>query len=150
MFPGYFASLDYNTQRRYQQNLKIDGEVIPDPYSLGETKWSEDLSKWPNLEFGDLYTYLIDSVGIFTKEKLKAYKSLEAHNYFFNGHVRTVPSHQTTVSSKFVVLTATVNPSQKAADKGHQAWVVLSRSDGSVKTAHCMVGFSQNIFKGLK
>ena len=28
--------------------------------------------------------------GLFTQEALKAYRSLEAYNYFFNGYVRTV------------------------------------------------------------
>ena len=46
--------------------------------------------KWPNLESGALYTYLTDSMGLFTKEKLRAYKSLEAYNYFYNGYVQTV------------------------------------------------------------
>ena len=25
-------------------------------------QWLDDVSRWPNLEFGDLYTYLIDSI----------------------------------------------------------------------------------------
>ena len=37
---------------------------------------------------------------------------------------------------------AKVNPSQKAADQGYEAWVILSKQDGSVNAAHfkCMAG----------
>ena len=72
----------------------------------------------------------------FIKEKLRAYKSLEAYKYFYNFF------YYPRESSKFVILSAKVNPSQKAADKAHQAWVVLCQHDGSVKSAHymCMTG----------
>ena len=43
---------------------------------------------WPELEFGDIYN-LIETKGVYTKEKLKAYKSLEAYNYYHNGYVQT-------------------------------------------------------------
>ena len=121
MIPGYFSSLDYNSQRRYAEKLNIDGERLPDPYRIDQDQWSEDVSNWPNLEFGDLYTYLIDSVGQFTKETLKAYKSLEAYNYFYNGYVQTVLNYQ---SSNFIILTVKVNPSQKAADNADRKSVV--------------------------
>ncbi len=48
------------------------------------------MTQWPELQFGDVYTNLINMEGQFTKEKLKAYKSLDAYNYFYNGYVRTV------------------------------------------------------------
>ena len=137
MSSDYFSSLDYSTRTRYLEKLYIDGETLPDPYNITDDQWLDDVSKWPTVEFGDVYTYLIDSVGNFTKEKLKAYKSLEAYNYFYNGYVRTVFYYQRECS-KFVILSAKVNPSQKAADKAHQAWVVLCQEDGSVKSAHCM------------
>ena len=63
---------------------------MPDPYSIPEELWNENVTKWPSIEFGDVYTYLIDTRGPFTKDKLKAYKSLEAYNNFYNGYVRTV------------------------------------------------------------
>ena len=49
--------------------------------------WMEDITKWPSIEFGDLYTYLIESKGPYTKESLKAYESIEA---YYNGYVCTV------------------------------------------------------------
>ena len=40
-------------------------------------------------------------------ETLKAYKSLEAYNYFYNGHVRTVYCY---AHDRFVIMKAKVNP----------------------------------------
>ena len=82
MLPEYFSSLDYFAQRRYLEKLKIDRETLPDPYAIAEDLWTDNVSSWVNFEFGDLYTYLIDSTGQVTKEKLRAFKSLKACNYF--------------------------------------------------------------------
>ena len=83
--------MDYEAQKRYNSKLTTDdGVCLPDPYSISDDLWQNDVKKWPNLEFGDLFMYLIESEGTFTKEKLKAYKSLEAYNYYFNGYVLTV------------------------------------------------------------
>ena len=53
-----------------------------DPSKLPEDKWVDEVSKWPPVEYPDLYTYLIEAPGEFTQEKLKAFKSLEAYNYY--------------------------------------------------------------------
>ena len=86
---NYLNALDYVVQKRYLTKLKIDGCTL-DPYAIEESLWSEDMSNWPDLQFGDIYRYFINTEGCYTKEKLKAYKSLEAYNYFYNGYVRTV------------------------------------------------------------
>ena len=36
-----------------------------------QAHWSEDMTKWPELQFGDVYTYLINTEGQFMKEKQK-------------------------------------------------------------------------------
>ena len=61
--------------------MVLESEELEDPYALSEEAWSE---------LGDIYNYLIDSKGRYTKESLKAYKSVEAYNYYISGHVRTV------------------------------------------------------------
>jgi hypothetical protein len=49
-----------------------------DPYQLAANQWIDDISKWLSMEYPDLYCYLIETPGEFTKEKLKEIKSLEA------------------------------------------------------------------------
>ena len=37
-----------------------------DPYKLPKNKWVDDISKWPPIEYPDMYTYLIEAPGEFT------------------------------------------------------------------------------------
>ena len=83
----YLNSLDYEAQKRY---IAVGAEELPDPYDIPDGMWLDDTTKWPSLEVGDLYMYLIESKGSYTEKKLRAYKSLEAYDYFYNGDVRTV------------------------------------------------------------
>ena len=132
----YVSSLDYSPQKRYFGKLTFDGKVLPDPYGISEDQWLGDVSKWPSLDFGDLYVYLVDKKRTFTKEKLKVYKWLEAYNYFYNGYIHTVYYHECT-SWPFVFLRSRVNSSQKQADENPEVWVILSKETTSVKAAHC-------------
>ena len=66
----YVASLDYTAKKQYVVKLKVDGSELKDLYSIAESQWTEDMKAWPEIHFGDLYTYLIDTKGIYTKEKL--------------------------------------------------------------------------------
>ena len=90
------------------------------------------------------YSYLIETTGPFTKEKLKAYKSLEEYNYFCNSYVHTVYHYE---SGRVFILKAKVTPSQNSADKPHESWVVVCKETGSIRTAHCtcMAGCVLNV-----
>lgn len=91
----------------------------------------------PDLTYGDIYEYLIESPGQYTKESLKAYKSFEAYSTFTCGHVKEVSYHPVADSSPFSLLKVLVIPSQRLWDKPHEAWVCLKKQDGSVYCAHC-------------
>ena len=68
----YFSSLDSTSQDRYKEKLQVDGDSLPDPYSASFKGWEDDMKKWPSVEYADIYTYLIDTPGVYTREKLKA------------------------------------------------------------------------------
>ena len=133
----YQSMLHYEAKKRYKEKLSTESEILPDPYSLFEEEWIDDITKWPIIEFGDIYNYLINSTGRYTKDSLKAYKSLEAYNYFVSGHVRTVYFRESSEQSKYAILMAKVNPSQKSAANPHEAWVITCKEDGQVMSGHC-------------
>ena len=128
----YFDSITYTAQKRYVE--KLEQFSLEDPFAITDEEWSEDLSKWPEVEFGNVYTYLINTKGVYTEESLAAYKSLDAYNYFENGHVRTV--YHLLTSSHYNILKAKVNPSQNSPDSCHEAWVICE-DDGRIRAGHC-------------
>ena len=76
------ASCDKARYKRKVEILCQSVERVVDPYKISDEKWIDDVSLWPQVEFGQIYQYLIDTPGQFTREKLKSYKSLEAFNYY--------------------------------------------------------------------
>ena len=85
----YYDSLGNADQLNYKAKLTLsNGTILSDPYTL--ENWVEDVSVIPEIAFGDIYTYLIETPSVYTKESLKAFKSLEAYNFFLCGHVQDV------------------------------------------------------------
>ena len=87
-FSKYYMSLDTASKQHYLAKLTLStGEQLPDPMTL-DCDWSNDIVHLPCLSWRDVTDYLIDSPSTFTKDSLKAYKSLEAYDYFMCGHVQ--------------------------------------------------------------
>lgn len=83
----YLDGLPTVERDRYIRKLKcLHGgpgvDKYEDPYEIKEELWIDDVSKWPSVEFPALYVYFIETPGGYTRESLKAYKSLEAYNYY--------------------------------------------------------------------
>ena len=63
----YQSMLDYEAKKRYKEKLSTEPKILPDPYSLFEEEWIDNITKWPSIEFGDVYNYLINSTGHYTR-----------------------------------------------------------------------------------
>ena len=74
-------------QRRNRAKLEVlyntsDPDALIDPYEIEEDEWIDDVTLWPAVDFGEIYTYLVDTPEEFTRERMKAFKSLDAFNYY--------------------------------------------------------------------
>ena len=65
---------------------------------------------------------------------MKAYKYMDAYNFFVSGYVNTLLMKP--VGTDKVLVTARVNHSQRAQETTLKTWF-LAGKDGSVKPAHC-------------
>ena len=132
----YYRSLDVSAGARYVAKLQLlELDEGGDPYATHNAeKFTDDMSLWPALEYGHIFCYFIDRPGVYTKQQLLQWKSLEAYNYFMSGHVRTVLLWAVNATS--CIVKALVNPSQRSPDSAHHAWVAMKK-DGQIMAAHC-------------
>ena len=85
---GYRDSLSAKNRQMYAKKLKIIAGI--DPYSVSANFFSQSMTEWLEIEFPDIVNYLLFSTSKFTKEQVKAYKSLQSYQYFVAGWVRSI------------------------------------------------------------
>lgn len=89
---SYASGLSNTDRESYFKKLTLSNGIrLPDPCTIVE--WIEDVSRWPNIQWPDIYTYLVEKPSVYTREKLRAYKSLYAYEYVVCGHVQNVKYH---------------------------------------------------------
>ena len=105
----YLKSLEPNDAQYYIKKLTLmTGECLPDPYTLAVEEWEENINKFPDITWRDVTEYLIETPSLYTKESMKAYKSLEAFDYFVCGHVQQCFYHDIYSACKFCFIKSKV------------------------------------------
>ena len=133
---NYYEGLDLEAKKRYDVKIATFGE-LGDPYTAQKKSlMSLEWQNWPSVEYPDIYNYLIATPSLYTKDKLKAYKSLEAHKYFINGWVSNVTVHPVSGAKADYLVMASVKHSQKLSAPSLKPWIALEKS-GTVVCAHC-------------
>ena len=102
------STLDDNCRYLYLKKLKLAGNSqLPNPYDL--CGWKNEVSLLPDISWPDIYNYLINHPsGVFTNESWKAYKSLDAYNYFVSSHIQEVYYHEIEKDCKFYFIKSEV------------------------------------------
>ena len=99
----YHESLDEESQLYYDKKLTTaNGKKLPDPMSLKD--WKNNVALLPDVNWPDIYNYLVNTPSEYTHKSMKAYKSLKAHEFFVCGHVHNVFYHQLTRTTTFALL----------------------------------------------
>ena len=128
-----YKLLDKPSYDRYQ--VKISNINNVDPYGMDSSLFFNDYKDWPNLSYCDIYNYLINKNSNYTFCSLKAYKSLEAYNYFISGFVSQI-GRASFLHNCNSLFKAQVSHSQKMNESSLIPWMIVD-SDGVVLCAHC-------------
>ena len=58
----YYDNLELDSKSRYEKKIKL-AQLEECPYKLPASVWKDDTSSWPNIHYGDIYDYLINTPG---------------------------------------------------------------------------------------
>lgn len=86
-YSDYFAGLEGPAKSRYQEKITVCGF---DPYALRKRDFSENIELLPNVQYPDIVNYLVLHTSWATNTQMKAYKSMDAYNFFVSGWVNTL------------------------------------------------------------
>jgi len=79
-------TLKSNVRARYLQKIEICDGI--DPYCLKKKDFSYEFIDFPSVSFPDISNYLVLSTSFYTAKQMKAFKSMEAYNFFVCGWVK--------------------------------------------------------------
>ncbi|XP_057310110.1 uncharacterized protein LOC130648104 [Hydractinia symbiolongicarpus] len=134
----YYASMHEDDRKQYEKKLTLSDEtILPDPYIL--ENWSNNVALMPDLTWGDMYQYLINTPNEFSHEAMKAYRSLEAYNFYVSGHVQDVFYHAIDNNCDYCIIKSEVLPSQRQGQKQqcYEVWAAVNNSGGWIFTVNC-------------
>lgn len=128
----YASSLRGDDRRRYEEKLARCG---CDPLQLPAAECVYGCSEWPDVDFNDIYEYLVTRTSFLTRQQIKNKKSLEAYNFVVSGWVKE--PYVKPVYTDEVIVVGDVNHSQSLSLGPLTAWLLM-KADGRVVHGHCL------------
>ena len=132
-YSEYYRKLDMNGKKRY--NEKLDSLQLDDPYTFDPRPGMYSPADVPDIEYPDIYNFLINTPSPYTREELKAYKSLEGYKYLLAGWVGDMSIYVFDGGDKMTLITK-VRHSQSVTATPLHPWIAAKRS-GVILFSHC-------------
>lgn len=93
-------TLEPKVRDRYFQKVEICDGI--DPYCLKKKDLSYEFADFPPVSFPDISNYLVLSTSFYTSKQMKAFKSMEAYNFFVCGWVKDLGTKRLKDGSRLV------------------------------------------------
>ena len=109
-----FCSLGSHTLYFQRCLQRIITQLRDDPYVL--EAWGTqtiDWGNWPHVEYPNIKNFLAKNPSVYTGETMKAYKSLDAYNYYMNGWVSSIKVFEVPYSIDTYIVLGQVQHSQR-------------------------------------
>ena len=136
---SYFESITNTDEVDYKTKLTLStGELLSDPFTV--KIWKCDESLLSDISCPDIYNYLIEYPSVFSKDSLKAYKSLEGYTFFISGHVQEVYYQDSSpTNQEFCFIKSEVLSSQRQSlkQKLYEVWICIHKQKGWILIANC-------------
>ena len=133
------SALKKKLDDEYESRLKLGN--IPDPVKIPSDQWKEDVTIWPLVDMGKIFTFILKHKE-FETDYIGRYKAEKAYSYFDSKFVGPVAC--CLINMDLCILKTEVTPSQKVNDTPRSVWVCVKKN-GEIITAwcSCTAGFSQ-------
>jgi hypothetical protein len=147
-FSEYYNGLKEDAKRRYVEKLDSISTEMNDPYTF-PPNMIRPADSFPDLQYPDIFNYLVNMPSVYTKDDLKAYKSLDAYKYLLAGWVGNVSIHiieDRMIKCRKFIIRAKVRHSQSVNATPLLPLVAVNNC-GSVICSHCtcMAGLGEAI-----
>ena len=148
-FRSELLHLLYNELDKIAKEQKLQKLCgLADPYleRSRDGHTSIDWQLWPEVEYPDIYYFLIATPSLHTGDCLKAYKSLDAYNYYASGWVDNIKIFSIPSRPGTYLITARVKHSQKlSANPVKPLGGCGTARDGGVCTLHLYGRFRRSM-----
>ena len=115
--PKHLSHLDYLDLDRYYKKLSdCNNEPVPDPFVLHDAEYIDDISKLPEILFGNIWEYLVHAVCVYVPGQMQAFKSFQAYSYYQSGFMHTIFYHSASNPSKCCILQGKEAHGQRYSD----------------------------------
>ena len=117
-FPQETISRELN--KEYKRRLTTHN--APDPKEISADQWMDDVSSWPDLDEGRLFSFILKDKAV-DSDYIGKYKDQKTYSFYESGLVGALLTY-TVPGTKKLFVKGDITPSTKVRDDPHKVWIL--------------------------